>query len=210
MPSNIATSAHDEILRRMWLITNRYICEISPPDQRGPLAAGPQLMTCFGLLIGFFICYGTANIDSSLAWRTPFIILASFSMIFVITSTLWLVPSPRWLILRGRHAEVSAAWDVLGVGHKDREKAENEIQETVVRVQSFVDPTNSRGQQDTSLKHTPNLTTRQSFFDAFSRDVRLRTGLAVFLLGMQQLSGIDGVLYVSSFNSISVYVLHRH
>lgn len=205
MPRNIATSAYDESLRRIRLITNRYICEISPPDQRGPLAAGPQLLVCFGLMVGFFICYGTARIDSSLAWRTPFIILASFAMIFVITSTLWLVPSPRWLILRDRHTEVSAAWDLLGVGHKDREKAENEIQGTGFRVQH-----NSRRQQDTSPQRTPDLTAGQSFFDAFSPDVRLRTGLAVFLLGMQQLSGIDGVLYVNSFKSIFVYVLHRH
>lgn len=38
---------------------------------------------------------------------------------------------------------------------------------------------------------------KDKLFDIFSKDVRTRTALAVFLMGMQQLSGIDGVLYVS-------------
>ena len=148
--------------------------------------------------------------DSSLAWRIPFIILTCFSILFVIASALWLVPSPHWLILRGRHAEVSAAWDVLGVGHAEREKAEIEIQATMVRVQSFIDSTDSPRQQDASPTRNPDLATKHSFFDVFARDVRLRTGLAVFLLGMQQLSGIDGVLYVSSLNFLPVDDLHRN
>ena len=157
--------------------------------------AGPQLMTSFGLMVGFFICYGTAYLDSSLSWRTPFIILTSCSIIFVLASMVWLVPSPRWLILRGRHSEVSAAWDVLGVGHADREKAEDEIQATVVRVQSL---TKSSLQPNASPTRTQGTATKYSFFDVLARDVRLRTGLAVFLSGMLQLSGIDGVLYVST------------
>ena len=35
-----------------------------------------------------------------------------------------------------------------------------------------------------------------SHFDIFERSVRRRTALGVFVRGMQQLSGIDGVLYV--------------
>lgn len=128
--------------------------------------------------------------------------LSCFSIIFVITSTLWLVPSPRWLILRGRQAEVSAAWDVLGVGHAEREKVEIEIEATMVRVPSLVNSINSHRQEDASPTYSPDSKTTHSFFDVFARDVRLRTGLAVFLMGMQQLSGIDGVLYVSSPNSL--------
>ena len=33
--------------------------------------------------------------------------------------------------------------------------------------------------------------------DAFSADVRARTLLAIFIMSMQQASGIDGILYVS-------------
>ena len=153
--------------------------------------AGPQLLITFGLMIGFFTCYGTANMDSSLAWRTPFIMLTCFSIVFGIASICWLVPSPRWLISRGRHAEVSAAWDVLGVDHTERAQVESEIGATLV---------DFGRQPDTSPTRSPDSTTTNSFFDVFARDVRVRTILAIFLFGMQQLSGIDGVLYVSSFN----------
>ena len=163
--------------------------------------AGPQLFTTFGLMIGFFTCYGTAKIDSSLAWRTPFILLSCLSIFFVLASTLWLVPSPRWLILRGRQSEVSAAWDILGVGHTEREKAEIELQATVVEPHSLVDSTGSPRHKHASPLRTLDSTSKHSFFDVFARDVRSRTVLAVFLLGMQQLSGIDGVLYVSIFHS---------
>lgn len=129
---------------------------------------------------------------SSLGWRTPFIILACLAMVFVIASNLWLVDSPRWLILRGRQSEASAAWDVLGVGHAEREKAE---------AHSLVESTDSiRQNDDASSTHTLDSKTEHRFLDIFARDVRSRTGLAVFLLGMQQMSGIDGVLYVSLIN----------
>lgn len=130
---------------------------------------------------------------SSLAWRLPFIILACFSVAFSVSSFLWLVPSPRWLALRDRQAEASAAWDVLGVGHAEREKAE--IQQSA-GPGSTTAATESLNQQDAAA--APSIGARpakHSFFDVFSSDLRTRTGLAVFLMGMQQLSGIDGVLY---------------
>lgn len=136
--------------------------------------------------------------DSSFAWRIPFIVLACLSMMFVVTSTLWLVPSPRWLTLRGRQTEASAAWDVLGVGHAEREKAEIELGAPALEAHNLVDSPDSSSQQNVaSDTRTPDSANEHSFFDVFARDVRSRTGLAAFLFGMQQLSGIDGVLYVS-------------
>lgn len=170
---------------------NSYICEISPPKKRGPLTTGPQLGVTLGLMVGYFTCYGTANIGSSLSWRAPFIILACLSMAFSAASFLWLVASPRWLILRGRQSEAAAAWDTLGVGHAEREKAE---------IQSGVEATR---QAHSTTVSTDSPATKSGFLDVFSRDVRTRTGLAVFMMGMQQLSGIDGVLYVSLSRSLN-------
>ena len=143
---------------------------------------------------------------SSLAWRTPFIILTCLSMAFVAASSFWLVASPRWLILRGRQAEVSAAWDVLGLGHAEREKAEIELRATLPESHLAMHHVASSDQHILSSIQTPALTTKQSFLDVFAPEVRSRTGLAVFLLGMQQFSGIDGVLYVSQLDF--AYNLH--
>ncbi|KAL9107076.1 MAG: hypothetical protein Q9187_008476, partial [Circinaria calcarea] len=149
------------------------------------------LLTTLGLVVGFFTCYGTVNVNSSLAWRIPFIILACLSGVFSIASFVWLVPSPRWLTLRGRQSEASVAWDVLEVGHAEREKVENQQNDTTgIEIRSVADSIDSP-----SRDPTPKPATKWSFFSVFSSDVRTRTGLAVFMMGMQQLSGIDGVLY---------------
>jgi DNA-directed RNA polymerase III subunit RPC2 len=162
---------------------------------RGPLTTGPQLLTTLGLVVGFFTCYGTENIDSSLSWRLPFILLSCLSGVFATASLLWLVASPRWLTLRGRGSEASAAWDILGVGYAEREKAEmQQTQQGAVELDSSAD-NNSTDRQDVPLQNPQK---ERGFLDVFSQDVRTRTFLAVFMMGMQQLSGIDGVLYVSS------------
>ncbi|KAF7171928.1 hypothetical protein CNMCM6106_006256 [Aspergillus hiratsukae] len=99
-----------------------YICEISPTSVRGALTTGPQLLITFGLVVGFFTCYGTARLESSFSWRTPYLILACLSVLFSAVSFLFLVPSPRWLTLHGRHEEAARTWDLLGVGQAEREK----------------------------------------------------------------------------------------
>lgn len=130
--------------------------------------------------------------DTSLAWRTPYIVLASLSALFSVVSVIWLVPSPRWLTLRGRHAEATAAWDFLEVSNAEREKVEVEV-----RVEPVL-PDSQGSPQAIEPLVAVDATKTHSFFDVFKRDVRTRTALAAFLMGMQQLSGIDGVLYVSS------------
>ena len=144
-------------------------------------------------MIRFFTCYGTTNMDSSFAWRLPFTILACLSMLYAVGSILWLVPSPRWLTLRGRQSEASAAWDALGVGHAEREKAEEIEQAATVAEARNLSP---------EEKH--------SFLDVFARGVWSRTFMAIFLLGMQQLSGIDGVLYVSHLQIQKSTLLKRN
>ncbi|EJP66154.1 H(+)-myo-inositol cotransporter [Beauveria bassiana ARSEF 2860] len=148
-----------------------YICEISPAKHRGTLTTGPQLLITCGLMAGFFTCYGSANITSALSWRLPFILLAAYSVIFTAVA-LMLPASPRWLALHGKsRREVTAAWDALGVRSAD--------QDTI--------PGEDSVEQETKVS--------SRMLDVFSPAARPGLILAVFLMGMQQLSGIDGVLY---------------
>ncbi|KAF9886651.1 hypothetical protein FE257_011291 [Aspergillus nanangensis] len=151
-----------------------------------------------GLMIGFFTCYGTARLESSFSWRTPFLILACLAVTFSAAALLWLVPSPRWLTIHGRHKEAAEIWEFLGVSPAEREKVEieqdrgtaleNQVSREVIHIPSVDQmPSGSRKDQAKAVK--------DKLLDIFSKDVRSRTGLAVFLMGMQQLSGIDGVLY---------------
>ncbi|KAH8691628.1 general substrate transporter [Talaromyces proteolyticus] len=175
-----------------------YICEISPPSKRGPLSTGPQLFITFGLVIGFFTCYGTTKVDSSLSWRLPFILLASLSFVFSTASLLWLTESPRWLTLHGNSVEASTTWDLLGVGHAEREKVEAEqMREMIVEGSGDIDgPSSTEDVTNVTRVHTRQQPRHKgSFRELFAHDVRGRTALALFMMGMQQLSGIDGVLY---------------
>ncbi|OAK94099.1 general substrate transporter [Phaeosphaeriaceae sp. SRC1lsM3a] len=171
-----------------------YICEISPARHRGALTTGPQLLITSGLVIGFFTCYGTTNLDSSFSWRLPFILLAFYSLIFSIMTLFYLPPSPRWLTLNGRTEEASAAWEKLDVPAADQEKILGPMDESIVLT------SNTETIAHDGLERNVTVTSRRSekkaqILDVFSADSRPRFFLALFLMGMQQLSGIDGVLY---------------
>ncbi|OQE16623.1 hypothetical protein PENFLA_c027G08822 [Penicillium flavigenum] len=156
-----------------------FICEISPTSTRGALTTGPQLAITLGLVMGYFISYGTSSLRSSLSWRMPFILLAAFSMVLCGLSLLYLPESPQWLGLHGRYAMAEEAWDKLGVSRAEREKV-------VLQV---------RTREVNSETEKVKDGTMDKLLAIFSKDVIGRTILAVFLMGMQQMSGIDGVLY---------------
>lgn len=175
-------------LTQVWMPAS-YICEISPTKHRGPLASMVQLFITLGLVVGYFTCYGTVKTDSSFSWRFPFSFQAALSLLLTIAS--WLIPeSPRWLNHKGRAEEAKAAWKLLGI-------AEPEV-ETVPL--ATLHPTENRN--EISLTRRERMQQRfQSLQVALKRVMgpssRKPALLAIFLMSMQQLSGIDGVLYVS-------------
>jgi MFS family permease len=177
-----------------------YTCEIAPPRDRGALTTAPQLLITLGLVTGFFTCYGTANMDSSFSWRLPFLLLATYAFAFTAVAFFWLPPSPRWLSLHSRNDEAEKTWERLDVPAADREKILGQLEGSVTEGAAPSDAqgpgflplttSNSIGNQRTAPESK-----KMQLLDVFSPDARPRLFLAVFLMGMQQLSGIDGVLY---------------
>ncbi|TKA78122.1 hypothetical protein B0A55_02721 [Friedmanniomyces simplex] len=155
-------------------VMNVYICEISPSARRGSLASMPQLFSVLAMCGGYFTAYGSVKIQSSIAWRLPFVLMAIIAVALVITCY-FLPPSPRWLVLQGRHEEAVAAVERLGIQQAEAEK-------DILRIRD----------EDVSKMHT-------GFFHSlkliWARQYRSRTILALFILGMVQLCGIDGVMY---------------
>jgi MFS family permease len=151
-----------------------YITEISPPRHRGTLASLPQLITTMGVLTGYFTCYGSVSIQSSLSWRLPFALQAFIAFVFTGCTLLFLPQSPRWLTARGKYEEANRVWEYLGVDGGEREK---------------VDEVDGTEKADQEVK-------AKDILAVFGKDAWKRTVLGLFLMGMQQLSGIDGVLYV--------------
>ena len=81
---------------------------------------------------------------------------------------------------RGMHKEALALWEGLGVEAAEREK----IEET----------DSSKPSEGVKMK---------DILAVFGKDAWRQTALGVFMMGMQQLSGIDGVLYVFSLFPLS-------
>ena len=175
-----------------------YICELAPPSKRGVLTTLVQLLATIGLLVGYLICYGTVRFHSSVSWRPPLAIQSFLAFLFAAVR----VPLPqssRWLTLCGRHQESRLLWvrlglssDVEGADISDkaviekRKDPESKIESNKKEPPAFELQTHANidPQDSTSV-------ISHSVVRVFRKDVRSRTALAVFYLGMQQLCGID-------------------
>jgi len=149
-----------------------YVTEISPSKRRGVLVSILQLSTAFGICAGYFTCYGSVKIQSSISWRLPFVIQGAFAMVLAV-SCYFLPTSPRWLMLCGKREQALKELDRLNFSRVEAEK-------------DFLNSTNEAYASASTL---------EGFLLIFRRQYRARTILAFFVLGMVQLSGIDGVLY---------------
>lgn len=87
--------------------------ELAPPEVRGSLVALQQLAITFGIMISFWIDYGTNYIggvgetQSEAAWRLP-IALQLVPALILGFGILFMPFSPRWLVNNGREEEALA------------------------------------------------------------------------------------------------------
>ncbi|KAJ7588192.1 general substrate transporter [Mycena floridula] len=154
-----------------------YVTEISPAASRGRLASFVQTFNTLGVMIGYFSCYGTVKIPSSFSWRFPIGLQAGIA-IFMAIGMPFFPHSPRWLVHVGRHADAELAMFKLGMTVPRKDESRVAAIDAVVAA-----PIPAR----TPFWHQAKA--------LWARDVRYRTIFCIFIMGMQQASGIDGVLY---------------
>ena len=92
-------------------------------------------------------------------------------------SCLYLPQSPRWLQIHGRRGEALRVVERLGISNAEAEK-------------DIFAPSVDNAPPKATM-------TLSDFSLVFNKQYRMRTSLGIFILGMIQLCGIDGVLYVS-------------
>ncbi|KAI0072032.1 hypothetical protein K474DRAFT_1629677 [Panus rudis PR-1116 ss-1] len=158
-----------------------YAIEIAPASSRGRLGSVVQLLITIGIASGYFVCYGTSRTSSSLSWRLPLVMQCVTASVLA-AGCPFLPHSPRWLRHVGRHDEAVKAWEKLGVSAADAEKTDESAQR-------------ERENQARQEGHGNRGSWLQEAKQLWTKDVRKRTFLGVFLMGMQNASGIDGVLY---------------
>ncbi|KAE8244601.1 hypothetical protein A4X13_0g6451 [Tilletia indica] len=155
-------------------ISTLYLCEIAPPSQRGAIGCMPQLYCASGVAFGFFIAFGSSRLQSSYAFRTPFIVQTITAFLLLI-GCFFIPYSPRWLAEHGRTDE---ARHVL-----------LQLRESEAVAQAELDGILKSKQERVLLNQ------RISFLDAFRPPYSRRTWLTLYLMASQQTTGVDMALY---------------
>jgi SP family arabinose:H+ symporter-like MFS transporter len=144
-----------------------YIAEISPAKERGRLVGSFQISVVVGILVAYLSNYVVGlNHLGALDWRWKFGIPAIPSAVFL-ALLFRILPSPRWLVSRGRTAEARQVLHLTG--EEDPDKALDEI----------VGSIHGEGPRER----------------LFTWKYRFPIFLAVSIAAFNQLSGINAILY---------------
>jgi len=190
-----------------------YNAEIAPPEVRGSLVALQQLAITFGIMISFWIDYGTNYIGGTgagqheAAWRIP-LALQLVPAVILGVGILFMPFSPRWLVNQGRDDE---ALQVLSNARRlppDSDLVQIEFLE--IRAQYLFEKETSEIKfpqyQDGSWSSNFKL----GFYDYLSlltdRNLLYRVAVGTLTMFFQQWTGINAILYYapSIFNSLGL------
>lgn len=84
-----------------------YVAEIAPPNLRGTLLDLNELFVVTGVVVAYWLCFGTRLLDGDMAFRLPFgLQMVPGAVLFVALT--WLPESPRWKVMTGKSAEALA------------------------------------------------------------------------------------------------------
>lgn len=163
------------------LTKESYTAEITPPRIRGRVTATLNSGIALGILIAYWIQYGALNISGNAAWRLCFS-LQLVPGVIVGAIMFWRPESPRWLVQSGRDDQALLVLANLhGKGDINNEFVRAEFAE----IRTIVQLENS-SEAPSYLKLI------------IDKEFRRRTGLAMGLQCMQQLSGANIVLYYAA------------
>jgi len=179
-----------------------YNAEIAPPEVRGSLVALQQLAITFGILISFWIDYGTNYIGGTgesqheAAWRIP-LALQLVPAVILGVGILFMPFSPRWLVNQGRDDEALVILSKARGLPPTSELVQIEFLE--IRAQYLFEKETSEIKfpeyQDGSFSSNFKL----GFYDYLSllrsRTLLYRVAVGSLTMFFQQWTGINAILY---------------
>ncbi|EST05114.1 General substrate transporter [Kalmanozyma brasiliensis GHG001] len=188
------------------MIVPLYNAELAPPEIRGSLVALQQLAITFGIMISYWIAYGTQYIggtgdgQSQAAWLVPITIQVLPALILGV-GMLFVPESPRWLMNEGREQEALST--IAGLRRLPESDLLVQMEYLEVKAQKLFEDRVSQHDhphlQDGSrasnfklgLAGYKSLFTNPSNFK--------RTTVAVLVMLFQQWTGVNFILYYAPF-----------
>lgn len=158
-----------------------YTAEITPPEIRGMMTSTLNTGIAIGLLVAYWVQYAALNINGNAAWRMCFG-LQLIPGLLVGVIIFFRPESPRWLF---HHDYTEQALQVLADLHANGNRNDPVVQSEYEEIRVVVEF--ERGSPPPSY-----------FSLLFSEKYRRRTVLGMGLQFMQQVTGINIILYYAS------------
>jgi len=196
------------------MIVPMYNAECAPPEVRGAMVGMQQMAITTGIMIAFWIDYGTNYIggtgetQSDAAWLIP-LCLQLFPALILFVGMIFMPFSPRWLLHHGREAEARKTLASLRSLSEDHDLIELEFLE--IKAQSMFE-------KRSVAEHFPHLsdgsawsTIKLQFVAAASlfksKAMLRRVALATVTMFFQQWTGINAVLYYAPQVSLARHLI---
>ncbi|ESZ98331.1 hypothetical protein SBOR_1324 [Sclerotinia borealis F-4128] len=180
------------------MVTPMYISEIAPPEIRGTLLVMEELSIVVGIVVAFWITFGTRYLGGEWGWRLPFFIQIVPALLLGVG--VYLLPfSPRWLSSKGRDDDALKALTKL----RQLPATDSRIQQEARQMRDDV-----LHIREIHLQKHGNLINSKSKFgnirlelalwgDCFAPDSIKRTHIGVVIMFFQQFVGINALIYYS-------------
>ncbi|BCS23438.1 sugar porter family MFS transporter [Aspergillus puulaauensis] len=111
-----------------------YQSECAPAAYRGALLTLQGTVTILGVVIAYWMDYGTSFTESSFQWRFPLAFQAIFA-IFLVLQVIGLPESPRWLVQHDRHDEAREVAAAIA----DKETNDPDVVRTILDIQTSLE-----------------------------------------------------------------------
>ncbi|KAF2720711.1 MFS sugar transporter-like protein [Polychaeton citri CBS 116435] len=184
------------------MIVPMYNAECAPPEVRGALVGLQQLAITTGIMISFWIDYGTNNIggtgagQSDAAWLIPLCLQLAPAIILAV-GMIFMPFSPRWLVHHNREAEARRTLARLRGLSEDHELVELEFLE--IKAQSLFEKYTVKDNFPHLADESAWSTVKLQFIAMASlfktKAMFRRVLLATVTMFFQQWTGINAVLY---------------
>ncbi|OBT53491.1 hypothetical protein VE04_07109 [Pseudogymnoascus sp. 24MN13] len=158
-----------------------YLSEIAPPSKRGRMVGCQQWAITWGIMIMFYISYGTASIKGTAAFRIPWG-LQMVPAILLFVFLLFLPESPRWLARQDRWEE---ARNVLVLVHAKGDVDSPFVALELAEIKATVD----------FERQNADVT----YMELLKPGMINRTHVGIFMQIWSQLTGMNVMMYYISY-----------